>query len=79
MVMNVFFPHKDYNSLLGGKLTMFKLCNYRIMLAKVSRLIFRLFRLILLSIKPILLLVNFCITIRVAYDYFIVNGLFSYL
>jgi hypothetical protein len=79
MMMNVFFPHKDYSSFLGGKLTIFKLCNYRIMLAKVSRLIFRLFQLILLSIKHILLLVNFCITIRVAYDYFIVNGLFSYL
>jgi hypothetical protein len=40
-VRNVFYPHKDYSSFLGGKLTMFKLCNYRIVLAKVSRVIFR--------------------------------------
>jgi hypothetical protein len=24
----MFCPHKDYSSFLGGKLTMFKLCNY---------------------------------------------------
>jgi hypothetical protein len=36
MVMNVYCPHKDYNIFLGGKLTMFKLCNYGIVLAKVS-------------------------------------------
>jgi hypothetical protein len=28
MVRNVFYPHKDYNSFLGGNLTVFKLCNY---------------------------------------------------
>jgi hypothetical protein len=28
MVRNVFCPHKYYTSFLGGKLTMFKLCNY---------------------------------------------------
>jgi hypothetical protein len=27
-VRNVFYPHKDYSSFLGGKLTVFKLCNY---------------------------------------------------
>jgi hypothetical protein len=35
-------PYKDYSSLLGGKLTMFVLCNYRFVLAKVSRVILRL-------------------------------------
>jgi hypothetical protein len=39
-VRNMFCSHKDYNSFLGGKLTVFKLCNYRIVLAKVSRVIF---------------------------------------
>jgi hypothetical protein len=39
-VRNVFCPHKDYSSFLGGKITMFKLYNYGIMLAKVSRVIF---------------------------------------
>jgi hypothetical protein len=32
----MYCPHKDYNSFLGGKLTLFKLCNYGIVLAKVS-------------------------------------------
>jgi hypothetical protein len=27
-VRNVFCPHKDHSSFLGGKLIMFKLCNY---------------------------------------------------
>jgi hypothetical protein len=40
MVRNVFCPHKDYSSFLGGKLTMFKLYNYEFVLAKVSRVIF---------------------------------------
>jgi hypothetical protein len=35
MVRNMFFPHKDYSSFLGGKLTLFKLCNYGIVLTKV--------------------------------------------
>jgi hypothetical protein len=39
MVRNVFSPHKDYSSFLGGKLTMFKLYNYEFVLAKVSRVI----------------------------------------
>jgi hypothetical protein len=39
-VRNVFYPHKDYSSFLGGKLIMFKLCNYGIVLAKVSHVIF---------------------------------------
>jgi hypothetical protein len=64
MVRNMFCPHKDYSSFLGGKLIMFKLCNYGIMLAKVSRVIFRVFWLILLFMRLILLLVNFCRTIR---------------
>jgi hypothetical protein len=37
---NMFCPHKDYTSFLGGKLTVFKLCNYGIVLGKVSRAIF---------------------------------------
>jgi hypothetical protein len=40
MVRNMFYPHKDYNSFLGGNLIVFKLCNYKIVLAKVSRVIF---------------------------------------
>jgi hypothetical protein len=40
MVTNVLWPHKDYSSFLAGKLTMFKLCNYRIVLTNVSRVIF---------------------------------------
>jgi hypothetical protein len=40
IVMNVFFPYKDYNSFLCDKLTMFKLCNYGIMSAKVRRVVF---------------------------------------
>jgi hypothetical protein len=32
---NMFCTHKDYISFLGGKLTLFKLYNYGIMLAKV--------------------------------------------
>jgi hypothetical protein len=27
-VRKMFYPHKDYSSFLGGKLTVFKLCNY---------------------------------------------------
>jgi hypothetical protein len=40
MVRNMFCPHKDYNSFLDGKLTVFKLCNYGIVLPEVSRMIF---------------------------------------
>jgi hypothetical protein len=36
-VTNVFCPHKDYSSFLGGKLAMF---NYSTTLAKISRVIF---------------------------------------
>jgi hypothetical protein len=36
----VFFLYKDYSSFLGGKLTVFTLCNYEIVLAKVSCMIF---------------------------------------
>jgi hypothetical protein len=74
-VMNMFFPYKDYNSFLCDKLTMFKLCNYGIMSAKVRRVV--LFQLILLFMRLILLLMNFCITIRSVYAYFIVYALFS--
>jgi hypothetical protein len=74
---NMFCPYKDYSSFLGGKLTMIKLCNYEIVLAKVSCMIFLLFHMFLLFIKLILLLMNFCRTIRVLYVYFIVYALFS--
>jgi hypothetical protein len=40
MVGNTFYPHKDYSSFLGGKLTLFKFHNYGFVLAKVSRVIF---------------------------------------
>jgi hypothetical protein len=39
-VRNMFCPYKEYSNFLGGELTMFKLCNYEIGLAKVSRVIF---------------------------------------
>jgi hypothetical protein len=39
-VRNVFSQRKIYSSFLGGKLTVFKLCNCGIVLAKVSRVIF---------------------------------------
>jgi hypothetical protein len=31
----MFYPYKDYSSFVGGKLTMFKLCNYGFVLTKV--------------------------------------------
>jgi hypothetical protein len=34
-VRNMFYPCKDYSSFLGDKLTVFNLCNYEIVLAKV--------------------------------------------
>jgi hypothetical protein len=34
-VRNVFCLHMDYSSFFGGKLTVFKICNYGIVLAKV--------------------------------------------
>jgi hypothetical protein len=48
----------DYNSLFGGKLTMFTLCNYEIVLTKVSHVILRLLQFILLFIRLILLFVT---------------------
>jgi hypothetical protein len=39
-VGNTFCPHKNYSSLLGGKVIVFKLYNYEIVLAKVSYVIF---------------------------------------
>jgi hypothetical protein len=72
-VRNGFCPHKDYSSFSGGKLKMFKLCNYD----KVMVWCLGLLRIILLFIKLVLLLVNFSITIRDASVYFIVYVLFS--
>jgi hypothetical protein len=40
MVRNIFCSHKYSSSFLCGKLIVFKLCNYGIMMAKVSRVIF---------------------------------------
>jgi hypothetical protein len=68
---NVFCPHKDYSSFLGGKLIIFKFCNYEFVLAIISRVIFGLFQLILLFMKLILLLLNFFRTIRIANVYFV--------
>jgi hypothetical protein len=51
---------------------MFNFCNYRIVLVKVSRVILGLFLLILLFMRLIFLLVNFCRTIKVVNVYFIV-------
>jgi hypothetical protein len=59
--------------LTGGKLTMFKLCNY----GKGTMWFLGLFWIILLFMKLILLLVNFCRTIRTKYVYFVVYALFS--
>jgi hypothetical protein len=56
---NTSSPYKDYNSLLGGKQTVFTFYNYRIVLAKVSHVILRLFWLILLFMRLILLFVAF--------------------
>jgi hypothetical protein len=36
-------PYNDYSSLFGGKLTVFTLCNYGFVLAKVCRVILGLF------------------------------------
>jgi hypothetical protein len=68
-VRNMFCPYKDYSSFLVGKLIMFKLYNYN---KGKSCDIFRLFRIILLFMKLILLLVNFTITIRTVSVYFLV-------
>jgi hypothetical protein len=76
-VRNVFCPYKDYSSFLGGKLIVFKLCNYTSQGKSCDFL--GLYQIILLFMRPILLLVNFCRTIRVAYVYFVVYALFSYL
>jgi hypothetical protein len=74
-VRNLFCPHKDYSSFLGGKLTVFKLCNYD----KGKGVVLGLFQIILLFMKLILLVVNFSRTIRAVSVYFIVDALFSYL
>jgi hypothetical protein len=34
-VRNVFWPHKDYSNFFGGKLTIFKFCNYRFVLTSM--------------------------------------------
>jgi hypothetical protein len=57
-------PYKDYTSLLGGKLTVFTFYNYRIVLAKVSHVILRLFRPILLLMSLILLFMAFVEILR---------------
>jgi hypothetical protein len=73
----MFCPHKDYRSFLGGRLIVFKLCSYGIVLAKVSRVIFGIIQLIFLLVKLILLLVSFvellglCLLILLFMPYFL--------
>jgi hypothetical protein len=76
-VRNVFSQRKIYSSFLGGKLTVFKLCNCGIVLAKESRVIFVIVSAYLLFMRLILFLENFCRTIRAVYAYFIVYVWFS--
>jgi hypothetical protein len=76
-VRNVFYPHKDYSSFLSGKLTMFKLCNYRIVLAKVGRVIFRIVLIYFLIGEAYFAVCGFCRTIRAVNVYFVVDILFS--
>jgi hypothetical protein len=72
MVRNMCCPHKDCSSFLGGKLIVFKLCNYAIALAKVSHVIFE-----IASAYFIVYEAYFSRTIRTASVYFIVYALFS--
>jgi hypothetical protein len=58
--------------LTGGKLTVFKLCNYD----KGNGVDFGLFQIILLFMKLLLLLMNFSRTIRSAGVYFVVYAIF---
>jgi hypothetical protein len=76
---NVFCPHKDYIILLGGKLTIFKLCNYGIMLTKVSRVILGIVSPYFIVYGSYFVVGEFFRTIRVVYVYFIVYASFSYL
>jgi hypothetical protein len=62
--------------LLAGKVKVFKFCNYGFVLAKVSQVILRLFRLILLFMRLILVVCGFCRDIRAAGVYFAVYDLF---
>jgi hypothetical protein len=77
MVRNVFYPYKNYSSFLGGKLTVFKLCNYAGQGKSCD--ILSLFQIILSFMKLIFFLVNFIRTIRITGVYFVVYALFSYL
>jgi hypothetical protein len=51
--------YKNYSSLLGGKLIVFTFYNYGFVLAKVRQVFLRLFHLILLFMRLILLFVSF--------------------
>jgi hypothetical protein len=73
---NMFYPYKDYNSFLGGKLTVFKLCNYGIMLALVRRVIFGIVSAYFIVYESYFIIGKFCRTIRTVYAYFAVYGLF---
>jgi hypothetical protein len=77
MVRNVFWPHKDYNSFLGGKLRVFKLYNYTGYGKSCD--FYGCFGLFFLFVKLILLSIIFYRTISVMHVYFIVYALFSYL
>jgi hypothetical protein len=72
MVRNMFCPHKDYGSFVGGKLTMFKFCNYGFVLANVSRAIFGIVLAYFIVYETYFIIYDFCRTIRVVNVYFIV-------
>jgi hypothetical protein len=61
----VFLLHQDHvEGFLGGKLTVFKFYNYRFVWAKISQVIFEIVSAYFVVYELILLLVNFCTTIR---------------
>jgi hypothetical protein len=79
MVGNVFYPHKDYNSFLGAKLTVLKLCNYGIVLAKVGHVNLEIVSAYFIVYEAYFVNGGFCRSIRVVDVYFVVYALISYL
>jgi hypothetical protein len=61
----MFCSHKDYSSFIGSKLTIFKLCNYGIMLAKVNRVIFLIVLAYFIVYEAYFVVGEFCRTVRV--------------
>jgi hypothetical protein len=70
-VRNTFCPHKDYNIFLGGKLTMFKFCNYGFVPTKVSRVIFGI-------VSAYFIVCGFCRTIKAVNVCFVVYDSLGY-